>query len=100
MDTTTSPLECSPGAGLADDEPVVMHDEFAQLVTDATACFRAVSVLMALLRDASPDNLDAGDRLGVSVLLESVRNRLELTVDGLGATACALGVPVERMVLQ
>lgn len=104
MNTTIPPLD-APGAGLAGlvppaDEPVVMHDDFEQMLTDATESFRAVVVLSALLRGVSPDSLDAGDRVGLAVLLEGVRHRLELTVDGLGATAAALGIDVDRMVLQ
>lgn len=104
MTTTQSP-ESPLGADRAGlmppgDEPVVMHDEFEQLLTDATESFRAVVVLSALLRGVSPDSLDAGDRVGLAVLLEGVRHRLELTVDGLGATASALGIDVDRMVLQ
>lgn len=75
-----------------DDEPVVMHDEFRQIVADSIGCFFAVGTLMALLRGDSPDLLDPRDRAGLAVLLESVHQRLELVVDGLRDTGSRLGV--------
>lgn len=98
-DLTTSAAHA--GAGFADDdEPALLHEDVAQMLSDATGCFRAVCVLGALLRADSPDNLDAGDRIGLAVLLEGVRHRLEMTVDGLSAAAVAMGLQTERVVLQ
>lgn len=79
-----------------EDDDVVMHDEFRQIVLDAAGSYRAVTVLMALLRGESPDVLDGNDRAGLALLLESVHNRLELVVDGLVHTAVALGLPDAR----
>lgn len=83
-----------------DDADQVSHAELLQLVDDATACLRAVTVLSALLRQASPDSLDAGGRVGLAVLLDGVRGRMELTADGVAVLAAALGAPVDRVVLQ
>ena len=79
-----------------EDEPVVMHDEFRQIVLDSVGCFCAIGVLMELLRGESPNGLDGQDRKGLAVLLESVHNRLELVVDGLVDTAVQLGLPDAR----
>lgn len=87
---TTEPLS------LEEDDDVVMHDEFRQIVLDSAGCFCAVGALMVLLRGESPDMLDAADRRGLAVLLEAVHQRLELVVDGLVHTAVALGLPDAR----
>lgn len=79
-----------------DDDAVVMHDEFRQIVLDSSGCHDAVRVLMCMLRSQAVDGLDAQDLRGLAMLLESVHNRLELVVAGLVATAVQLGLPDAR----
>lgn len=74
-----------------------MHDEFEQIVLDALGSFRAVTSLSALLRADGGGDLTVGSCEGIAVLLEGVQQRLELVVDGLGATALALGMPDFRV---
>lgn len=79
-----------------EDEPVVMHDELRELLVDASAGYCAVTALVSLLRGESPDMLDSIDRRGLADLMGHVKNRMELTLDGLVVMAVALGLPDAR----
>lgn len=92
----------TPGAGRVEfprpefpgeDEPVVMHDDFRQIADDTIGSYRAVCVLSDLLNGNSVDDLDQNDRVGLAVLLEGTRYRLELAVEGLMTMGRELGIP-------
>lgn len=76
----------------APDGPVVMHDDFRQIADDTIGSYKAVCMLMGLLNGDSPDDLDQNDRVGLAVLLEGTRYRLELAVEGLMTMGRELGI--------
>lgn len=73
-----------------DDEPVVMIDDFAQVAQDTLGSYRAICVLMDLLNGDSPECMEPDDRAGMAILLEGMRYRLELAVEGLRAMGRSL----------
>lgn len=83
------PLPEFPG----DDEPVVMHEDFAQVARDTLGSYKAVCVLMDLLNGDCPEDLEQEDRIGLSVLLEGTRYRLELAVEGLKEIGRTMQLP-------
>lgn len=71
---------------------MVMLDDFAQVARDTLGSYQAVCVLMDLLNGDSPEDLEPEDRLGLAVLLEGMRYRLELAVEGLRAMGRTLDI--------
>ncbi len=69
--------------------------ELWQAVVDAAACYRALRILRgyAELR-AVPD------REGLDLLLEAIQNRLEGSIEGMGLTARAFGLPNAMELIQ
>ena len=70
-----------------------MHDDFREAALDAKGSYRAVCLLVRMLNGEGSFAFEVTDREGMAVLLEAIRDRLELSVQGLGVTAQALGMP-------
>lgn len=83
-----------PGPGdLGPDEPVLIHDDFRQIVHDVRCGRAALQVLQQLLTDSDDVPLpDAGGCTGLATLLEGAQQRLSLAMDGLHNAAGVLGV--------
>lgn len=70
-----------------------LHEDFREATLEARSSYRAVCLLVRLLNGETDASLSVTDREGLAVLLESVQGRLELSIQGLGVTAQALGMP-------
>jgi hypothetical protein len=78
----------------AEQEPVVLHDDFRRIVSDTALSFHALNLVQRLLRGVpieSPVD-DVGTSGGLMVLLEGIQGRLNFAVDGLVETAAKLGI--------
>jgi hypothetical protein len=78
---------------LPETEPVLPHEDFAQVVLDTQRSYQAVSTLMLLLNNQSPEDLTMEDRQGLAVLLEGTLYRLELALGGLRDMGRAMKLP-------
>ena len=83
-DTNTT----APTANLA-----ALHEDFREAAIETRGCYRAVCLLVRLLNTDKGLEFELTDREGMAVLLEAIRDRLELSVEGIGMTAQALGMP-------
>lgn len=70
-----------------------LHEDFREAALEARSSYRAVCLLVRLLNGETDASLSVTDREGLAVLLESIQGRLELSIQGLGITAQALGMP-------
>lgn len=70
-----------------------LHDEFREAALEAKSSYRAICLLVSLLNGETGASFSVTDREGMAVLLESIQGRLELSIQGLGVTAQALGMP-------
>ena len=70
-----------------------LHEDFREAALEARSSYRAVCLLVRLLNGETDASLSVTDREGLAVLLESIQGRLELSMQGLGVTAQALGMP-------
>lgn len=70
-----------------------LHEDFREAALEARSSYRAVCLLVKLLNGETDASLSVTDREGLAVLLESIQGRLELSMQGLGVTAQALGMP-------
>ena len=70
-----------------------LHEDFREAALDAKGSYRAVCLLVRMLNGEGSFAFEVTDREGMAVLLEAIRDRLELSVQGLGVTAQALGMP-------
>lgn len=72
--------------GEPEAEGVLMHDDLEELVIDCEAGYNSLTALITLLRTSSGDAqahaLGMRDRQGLAELLDGVRGRLELAVEG------------------
>lgn len=66
-----------------------LHEEFRE----AKSSYRALCLLVNLLNGETGASFSVTDREGMAVLLESIQGRLELSIQGLGVTAQAMGMP-------
>ena len=84
-------LETNSTAGGVDMR--ALHEDFREAALEARSSYRAVCLLVRLLNGETDASLSVTDREGLAVLLESIQGRLELSMQGLGITAQALGMP-------
>ena len=70
-----------------------IHEEFREATIEARSSYRAICLLVNLLNGETDASFSVTDREGMAVLLESIQGRLELSIQGLGLTAQALGMP-------
>ena len=70
-----------------------IHEEFREAVLEAKSSYRALVLLVGLLNGETEASFSVTDREGMAVLLESIQGRLELSMQGLGLTAKAMGLP-------
>lgn len=70
-----------------------LHEDFREAALEARSSYRAVCLLVRLLNGETDASFSVTDREGMAVLLESIQGRLELSIQGLGITAQALGMP-------
>lgn len=70
-----------------------LHEDFREAAIETRGCYRAVCLLVRLLNGGEGLEFELTDREGMAVLLEAIRDRLELSVEGIGMTAQALGMP-------
>ena len=70
-----------------------IHEEFREATIEARSSYRAICLLVNLLNEETDASFSVTDREGMAVLLESIQGRLELSIQGLGLTAQALGMP-------
>ena len=69
-----------------------IHEEFREAVQEAKSSYRALCLLVGLLNGETDASFSVTDREGMAVLLECIQARLELSMQGLGLTATALGM--------
>lgn len=70
-----------------------LHEDFREAALEARSSYRAICLLVSLLNGETDASFSVADREGLAVLLESIQGRLELSMQGLGVTAQALGMP-------
>ena len=70
-----------------------IHEDFREAVHEAKSRYRALCLLVGLLNGETDASFSVTDREGMAVLLECIQARLELSMQGLGLTAKALGMP-------
>lgn len=70
-----------------------IHEDFREAVQEARRSYRALGLLVGLLHGETEASFTVTDREGMAVLLESIQERLDLSIQGLGVTAQALGMP-------
>ncbi|AFU45642.1 hypothetical protein C380_09710 [Acidovorax sp. KKS102] len=86
MNTQTNPTASGVDLG-------ALHEDFREAALEARSSYRAVCLLVRLLNGETDASFSVTDREGMAVLLESIQGRLELSIQGLGITAQALGMP-------
>lgn len=70
-----------------------IHTEFREATLEARSCYRALGLLIGLLNGETAASFSVTDRDGMAVLLEAIRGRLELSLQGLGLVAQSLEMP-------
>jgi hypothetical protein len=70
-----------------------IHEDFREAVHEAMRSYRALGLLVSLLHGETDVSLSVTDREGMAVLLSAIQERLDLSIQGLGVTAQALGMP-------
>lgn len=70
-----------------------MHGEFRDAVLEAKSSYRALGLLIRLLNGETVASFSMTDREGLTLLLEAIREHLDLSIQGLGVTAQAMGMP-------
>ena len=69
-----------------------IQGDFREAVLEAKSSYRALCLLVGLLNGETDASFSVTDREGMAVLLECIQARLELSMQGLGLTATALGM--------
>lgn len=76
-----------------------MIEDFRETVLEARRSYSALGLLVGLLKGETEASLSVMDREGMAVLLECIQSQLDLSIQGMGLTARALGMPdAERLV--
>lgn len=71
----------------------VLHEDFREATLEAKRSYGALCLLVNLLNGETEASFSVADWEGMAVLLESIQGPLELSIQGLGVTAQALGMP-------